>query len=114
MTNQNLIHVRLNYNEMVLSKKEILSTEANLIRILQILKKYNLLRKKELVLKSRFLRRLKETKSKIKKLEQTLPNLEIPEIKNEPNKIISKTNSKKDNLKLELEEIQRKLKKLER
>lgn len=114
MENQNLIHVKLDYDELIISKKEVLSTEANLIRILQIMKKYNTLRTKELNLKSKFLRKLKNTKTQIKKLEQTLPKLEIPEEDIPSKKTSRNIKPKKDNLKLELEEIQKKLKKLER
>lgn len=113
MTNQNLIHVKLNYNELIISKKEVLSTEANLIRILQRMKEYNALRNREFNAKLRFLRKLKETKSEIKKLEQFLPKIELEEIPKET-KITKTIAPKKDNLKIELEEIQRKLKILER
>ncbi len=116
MTRENLIHIRLNSDELINSKKEILSTEADLIKILQITKKYSLLRTNELKLKARFLKKLKETKIEIKKLEEILPKPEIPKILkgigSEKEKF--SISPKRDNLEIQLEEIQRKLRELER
>lgn len=113
----NLIHIRVDNSELVSSKRDILSTEANLIQSLQILKKYHFLRMNELRLKARFLRKLKETKSEIKKLEEVLPKPEIPKILKkvvEHKKEVFTSAPKKDNLESQLEEIQRKLRELER
>ena len=116
MTNENLLHIMFNCDELINSKKEILSTEADLIRVLQTLKKYQLLRANELKLKVRFLKKLKETKVEIKKLEEILPKPKIPkilkEIDNENEKF--NINPKKDNLEFQLEEIQKKLRELEK
>ena len=113
---ENLLHIRLDQDELIKSKKEILSTEADLIRILQTLKKYQLLRTKELILKTRLLKKLKETKTEIKKLEEILPKPKIPrilrEIDNEKEKL--NLNPKKDNLEFQLEEIQKRLRELEK
>jgi|SRR3989338_7122971 len=116
MANGSLIHIKVDSNELINSKKEILSTEADLIRILQIIKKYRILRINELKLKTRFLKKLKEVKAEIKKLEETLPKSEIPKILQgiENKKDEFKTSLKKDNLEEQLEEIQKKLRELER
>ena len=114
MTKQNLIHVKIEPNELLNSKRQILSTEANLIRILQIIKKYHTLRTKELKLKARLLKKLKETKTKLNKLGQTLPKSEITKIPEQRETKEYKTPSKRDDLTSQLEEIQRKLKKLEK
>ena len=116
MTNENLIHIMLNSDELINSKKEILSTEADLIKILQTLKRYQLLRTKELILKAKLLKKLKETKTEIKKLEEILPKIEIPEILKgiENEKENFNINQKKDNLEFQLEEIQKKLRELEK
>ena len=118
MKKQSLIHIKLDPDELIQSKKNTLSAEANLIRILQIIKKYHNLRIKELKLKARLLKKLKETKSGITKLQLTLPKLEIPrkliEEKKEYKKEKYKITPKKDNLESQLEEIQRKLRELEK
>ena len=113
---ENLIHIGLNREELVNSKRDILSTEANLIRILQIIKKYRTLRTNELKLKTRLLKKLKETKTELKKLEEILPKPKIPKIlqRIENKKEEFKISSKKDNLEEQLEEIQKKLRELER
>lgn len=113
MNNENPLYIMLNREELIDSKKEILSTEANLIRTLQILKKYQLLRTNELKLKARLLKKLKETKTEIKKLEEILPKPKILlGIENKKDEF--KISSKKDNLESQLEEIQKKLRELER
>ncbi len=116
MANENLVHIRLDSSELIDSKKEILSTEADLIRILQALKKYSVLRANELRLKARFLKKLKETKIELKKLEEILPKPEIPKILKEIDREKEKfsISLKKDNLEFQLDEIQRKLRELER
>ena len=106
VTSENLLHIRLNRDELINSKKEILSTEADLIRVLQAIKKYQNLRTNELKLKIRLLKKLKETKFEIKKLEETLPKPEIPKILKGTEKEKFNINSKKDNLEYQLEEIQ--------
>jgi len=113
MKKQNLIHVKLNNDELVESKKEILSTQADLIKILQIIKKYKALRIKELKLKTRLARKLKETRLKINKLEQTLPHFEVSHESEEKLKK-GKAITKKDTLEVQLEEIQKKLRELEK
>ncbi len=112
----NLIYLKLEPEELVDSKKRILSTQANLIVSSQYLKKYKLLRMRELNLKKRFLKKLKESKIEIKKLEQILPKLEIPKIihKKVEKEGMKEIPLKKDNLEIQLEEIQKKLKELEK
>ena len=116
MASENLFHIRFDRDELINSKKEILSTEADLIKILQIIKKYQLLRVNELKLKTRFLKKLKETKAEIKKLEEILPKPKIPKILLEigNKKEEFKISSKKDSLEIQLEEIQKKLRELEK
>ena len=42
MKNENLIHVKLEYGEALQSKKDVLSSEMNLLRIAGIIKKYRI------------------------------------------------------------------------
>lgn len=112
MAEENLIHVKIGYSEAVEGKKDTLSAEMNLLKIIQTIRKYELLRMKELKLKIKFYKKLKELKLNIKKLQITLPKIQIPEIKREE-KIETKSNSKKDNIEEQLRKIQRKLESLE-
>jgi len=115
MKKQNLVHVKIDYDDLFESKKEILSAEANSIRILQIIEKYHSLRIKEFKTKSKLLRALKSSKAKITKLNRALPKLEAPVIlrKQESSSNPVKIPPKKTSLQLQLEEIQKKLKRLE-
>ncbi|MFH1503437.1 MAG: hypothetical protein ABIE36_02160 [Candidatus Diapherotrites archaeon] len=45
---ENLLHVKLEYEEGVQSKKDILSSERDLIKLIKIMRRYHLLRKEEL------------------------------------------------------------------
>jgi len=122
MKNENLIHVRLEYEEAVESKKNVLSSEMNLIRIMRIIKEYHSLRLNELKLKSSLYRKLKEIKKDIKSLQLILPKLELPqilkkeqpEIKEPEKEIIPKEKKYDTSLESELKEIQEKLKALQR
>lgn len=133
--NDSLVHVRLEYDNAVESKKELLSTEISLIKIAQAIRKYKLFRDRELSLKEDVLEQIKNTKSSMRKLKIALPELKIPKILQkraekqeakikeieEPSKkgreIKEKTEIKKkekseDSLESQLREIQNKLNQL--
>ncbi|MCK5043382.1 hypothetical protein KAR52_00040 [Candidatus Pacearchaeota archaeon] len=118
MKNENLIHVKLEYGEALQSKRNVLSSEMNLLRITKSTKRYKLLRSEELKLKISLLKKIKDFLMGIKKLQITLPKLEIPEIlKDEKNfeKIKSKIEVEEydENLESQLKDIQEKLNSLQ-
>ncbi|GAI84149.1 unnamed protein product, partial [marine sediment metagenome] len=53
MSSENLIHVKLEYDEALQSKKDILSSEISLLRIAKAIKKHRLLRSDELKTKAK-------------------------------------------------------------
>lgn len=116
MKNENLIHVKLEYEEALQSKRDVLSSEMNLLRIAKTIKNYHLLRTEELKIKSKLYRRIKEVIANIKKMQITLPTLKIPEILKkdkeveEPKKVQVKEKQYDDSLESQLQEIQEKLK----
>jgi hypothetical protein len=123
MKDQNLIHIRLSHSEAVNSKKDILSTQMNLIKMLKVMKSFHKLRSEELKTKAQIQKKLKELDSDIHKLELLLPKIKIPkilqtgteEIKEEVKETVKKKEKdphEKD-LEQQLLEIQEKLKKLE-
>lgn len=77
---ESLIHVKLEYGEALESKREILSSEMNLLRIAKVIKRYRVLRSEELKIKTKMHRTLKEIVTALKKMQTSLPKLEIPEI----------------------------------
>lgn len=115
MKNENLIHVKLEYGEALQSKRDILSSEMNLLRITKMIKKYRLLRLEELKIKLKLYRKIKEIITNIKKMQITLPKLEIPKILKkdkeieEPDKLPIKEREYDESLESQLQEIQDKL-----
>ncbi len=80
MSRENLIHIRLEHEEAVESRRDVLTTEADLIKIAQTIKKYKILRLKELALKIELYRKVKEFKNDERKLHTLLPKIQIPKI----------------------------------
>jgi len=120
MPNENLIHIKLEFEEALQSKKDILSSEINLLRIARILKNYHSLRSKELKLKLTLYKKIKEMKSSVRKLEQTLPKIKIPKILEDKDYLeeeIKPKETKKimheDNIEEQLKDIQAKLNSLQ-
>jgi hypothetical protein len=117
------IHIRLEYEEAVQSKKDILSSEMNLLRIAKEIAKYKALRREELGMKIRLSKKIRETRTGLLKLQRALPKPELPEILQKHNKDIKdvepderedkikKTREKQDSndIEYELQEIQDKL-----
>lgn len=125
---ENLIHVKLDYGEAINSKKDILFTEMDLLRILKVIKNFHTLRSEELALKLKAHKKIKELQITMNKLHTLLPTIKIPKLlqkkeeKQEIQKIIKKTKLKpitkekpkkySDEIEKQLEEIQKKLKSL--
>lgn len=118
--NTNPIHIKLEYLEALNSKKDILYSEQDLLKIVRIMKRYSALRSAELKLKLQLQKELKETIKYFSSLEATLPKIELPEIMIHGKKsAIQEINEEREspeekNLERQLEEIQRKLRILER
>ncbi len=111
----NFIHVRLDYEEVLKSKKDILASEIDTINIMKSMGRYIFLRQKELDLKSQFYREIKKIVINLKLLETSLPHIQIPKILSPPaerqNPVEKKIASvSEDGLEGQLREIQRKLK----
>ncbi len=118
---QNLIHVKIDYEEALQSKRDILASEKDILQILKTLKRYHLLRKEELTLKLKLQVKIKELKLNLKKLSETLPKVKTsPLPKKEESKdgkattATPKTKEEKeeDDLEKQLREIQDKLRSL--
>lgn len=117
MAKENLIHIKLEYEEAIDSKKDILSSEANLLRIIRALKQYQGLRMNELKLKTGLYQKAREFRISIGQLQQTLPKLKIPsilkkheEIKDE--KPMIKKSKEDGDLEVQLREIQERLRQI--
>lgn len=103
-------HIKLDYETALNSKKQILMSEANLLRILEKVSFYKILRKKELELKNKLRIELISLIAKIDLVHDYLPSESIPKIKNKAKK--QKENKESRNIQEELVEIKRKLERL--
>lgn len=70
---ENIIYSRLEYDNALRIKKNILKIEADLLETMQAMEEYKLLRKKEYMSKVKLKNTLKETKASIGKLLDTVP-----------------------------------------
>jgi len=121
---ESLIHIKLDYDESLEIRKEILNTQKDLINLLRTVKRYHIIRSTELQLKLMLQKKIKELKLNTIKLEQVLPKIRIPSIlkreekeediikKESPVKKMKKEDYDK-NIEEQLKEIQEKLKRLE-
>ena len=120
MNNENLIYIKLDYDESLVTKRDILITQQELITLLRTIKHYHSLRSEELRLKLKIQKKIRELKLNVTKLEQVLPKIKIPEIlRREPEEMIKEQVAKKPkkedsekNIEEQLKEIQEKLKRL--
>ena len=129
-SNENLIHLKFNYDEALNSKRDILYSERSLITIAKIINNYLSLKNQRLNVRLDLHKKLKETTTDIRKLQKLIPDVKIPKIlrKEEPEKEEEKQGKKKefrkpikkekypvydDSIESQLQEIQRKLQNLQ-
>ncbi len=85
------VHIKMNYDESVSTKKDFLISQMDLIKIRSAIKKYKLLRENELKEKEKLRKNMNDATLLIKKLQESLPRSQVPKIHN----------NLKENLKLE-------------
>lgn len=119
---ENLLHVKLEYDEGIQSERDVLSSERDILGILKTIKRYHFLRGEDLNNRLRLQKKMKDVELSIIKLHQTFPSFKIPEIlmneeeyKKERDE--KRHGKKKDSDDIDLEnqlmEIQERLRKLE-
>lgn len=127
MEPENPIYLKLDYNESISSKKDILSLEVSLLRLIKLRKTYHLLEEEEFQIKLNICAELKELEKNVNKVASSLPKLKLSEkiksknkeIKEKMEKEASEANSevqepeKPDDLEIQLSEINEKLKEIE-
>ncbi len=117
MPAENLIHIKLEREEALESKRDVLASEIVLLKILKRVNSYRVYRTKEFELKMTLYKKVKELKAGIGNLQRTLPQLKVPKllIKEEVGeKRVSKTSIRDLGIEGQLQEIQRKLDELQR
>lgn len=112
--NGNPIHIRLNHEESIDSKKNILSLEMNLLKIIKIIERYKNLREEELDIKNSLSKKIKEILTEIKRLKTILPKIkeEKEERKKEKGKEKKKKKEDNEDIEFQLQIIKEKLKEL--
>lgn len=117
---ENLIHLKFDYLEAKLGKRDMLSSELDLLQLLGHIEKYKKLRNNELKVKEKIRIKIKSTKLDIAKIERLLPKIKIPKIlqkKKEEKELEKKKGmpqiTKYDTVEEQLLNIQKKLKDLE-
>ena len=115
MENEKLIHVKLEYEEAIQFKKDVLSLEMNLLKTIQTIKRYNKHRSEELELKLKFHKQIKRLLTEIRLLQKNFPELKIPQIlqEHETKETIHKEKYYSDDIESQLRKIQEKLNSLE-
>ena len=104
-------HVKLNYEEALDAKKNLLSSELNILRAIKRIKAYRVLRKRELIMKNKLKVTSTALKSKINLMLSTFPDEE-----GEPRTLKRTRRKRKDekkDIQEELEGIKEKLAKLQ-
>jgi lipoate-protein ligase A len=116
MKEENFVYVKLEYGEALESKRDILASQVSLLRIVQMMRHYRLLRLEELKIKAKMHRKIKELVANIKKIKTDLPHIKIPHIKKTDEekefrkKLIENGGNEYDNnLEIQLQQIQEKL-----
>jgi len=112
MADEKLIHVRLEYEGAIQFKRDVLSLEMDLLKIIQTIKRYHERRSEEFKLKIKLYRQIKTLLTEIRRLQKDLPELKIPKIlkEHETEEIISKEKHiYNDDIESQLREIQEKL-----
>ncbi len=114
MENKNNLHVRLDFEESLQGKRQVLSSQMNSLRLLKSMKKYKKLRRRELILKGKLKQGLKSLKVDINKILEQFPK----KVGEEKIKIKKKTGRKTkteqekkhmENIESQLQDIQSKL-----
>lgn len=122
MDSEKIIHIQLEYPEAISVKKDILLTEAGILKIHGNLKEYHNLRREELKTKRKINTKIRKVNSNLKKLGVLMPDVEKPKIlkkskeKNEEEDIIEDTikiKHYKNNIEKDLEDVQRRLRMLD-
>ena len=121
MKGEHLLHVKLDYQEAVQGKKDVLGVEVNLLRLIRTMKRYHALRVEELKLEANAYKKISEMNLGIKKELTILPTIKLPkilkkqEVEEKPEKKIKKIEKEKydDDIETQLREIQNSLRELE-
>lgn len=104
-------YVKLDYEQALNVKKHFLSAELNILQTAKKVKNYKILRKKELITKTKLKTALRNLKTKINSIQSTFPKQEMPEISKKREKKMKK--KQEQDIQEQLQDIQEKLARLQ-
>lgn len=111
---ENLIHIKLEYDEGLQAKSDILYLEADFLKILKSIRTYHQIRMQELDLKITLSKKIRQAENLTKNLKLLIPKPVIPRILKEEKKreVLFNVNeeSGETDLEKQLQEISEKLK----
>ena len=115
MKNENLIHIKLDYEEALQSRKDLLYTEKALIMSAEAIGRYHSSRIDELNMKIKLHRKMKELITILKRIQKDIPDVEFSGMPKKKELERPKITVKKydSSIKSQLQEIQRKLNSLQ-
>lgn len=122
MKSSDLIHIQIDYENGMQSKKQTLSSEINLLNIKKNMRTYHFLRREEVKTRLKLYRKIKEVMVILNRLQKNIPEIDIPrnlikgKTENYEQEVpIEKTRENQHNKDLEtqLREIQEKLRAME-
>ena len=105
MKEQSIVHIKVDYDEALQSKRDILASERDFLRIIKRIKRYKLLRGEELNNRIKIQNKLKELNSNITKLNQILPKVKLPNILKKKEEAKKKEIKEEKQSKIEIKEI---------
>jgi hypothetical protein len=76
--NNDVVHLKLEYNEALEGKKDMLSSEVNLLQLLKAIKRYHIIRNQELSKRLEMQKKIKEIRVKIDLLTKLIPKPKLP------------------------------------
>lgn len=120
MPSENLIHIKLEREEALESKRDLLASQIALLKVLKRINTYRVYRTREFELKLTLNKKIRELKVNLGSLQRVLPTLKVPKILNKGIESEGKKTLKTglgvqdSSIEGQLQEIQRKLDDLQR
>lgn len=105
-------YVKLIASEQVYAKKELLMSQMEMLSIMKRYQKYKELRKQELALKSILRRKILEINEEMRLIDRLLPKTKTERIEEDTAKLATRSVKRRD-LEAEIEEIKRKIERLQ-
>ena len=109
MEKESSVYLKIEYDNTLQAEKDLLSSEVFFLNLINLRKKYNLLRQEDLILKNKLKRAIEKMELTIKKAQGFLPKINFPKSKIPEKRALTRTKGD-ESLDAQLREIQEKLK----